>query len=311
MSADLAASSSVTVRAPAKINLHLGVGPVRGDGFHPLATVYQAVGLYDDVTVSDAATWSVHVVGDDHIDLGAVPEGEDNIAVRAGHALAAHHGIDRAAHIEIHKGIPVAGGMAGGSADAAATLVGLDRLWDLRTSDEDLLRIAAGLGSDVPFALLGGTALGTGRGELVQPVPDATVLWWVVVPHEIGLPTPSVYRHFDVLAKRGEIEPLDPDVPERLLAALAAGEYDEVAGLLDNDLARPAYSLRPDLLALRERLEEAGADAVLLSGSGPTQVMLFDSAELARGAAKQLTDLGIAHFVAPAPVAGCHVVAYA
>lgn len=314
-SGDPAASgTSVTVRAPAKVNLHLGVGPVRADGFHPLATVYQAVGLYDDVTVSAAAGWSVHVTGDDHIDLGALPVGDDNdenIAIRAGRALAAHHGLDRAAHIEIHKGIPVAGGMAGGSADAAATLVALDRLWDARTTDEDLLAIAAGLGSDVPFALLGGTALGTGRGELVEPVPDATELWWVVVPHEIGLPTPSVYRHFDILVGRGDISPAEPAAPAKLLAALAAGEYDEVAGLLENDLARAAYALRPDLLELRERLEEAGADAVLLSGSGPTQLMLFDSAELARGAAKQLTDLGIAHFVVPAPVAGCHVVAYA
>lgn len=304
-------SRSVTVRAPAKINLHLGVGPVREDGFHPLATVYQAVGLYDDVTATEAGAWSVHVIGDDHIDLGAVPGGDENIAIRAGRALTAHHGVVRAAHLEIHKGIPVAGGMAGGSADAAATLVALDRLWDLDTTDDDLLAIAATLGSDVPFALLGGTALGTGRGERVAPVPDATALWWVVVPHEIGLPTPSVYHHFDLLASRGELEPVDPAVPDGLLAALAAGAYDEVAGLLENDLGRPAYSLRPDLLELRERLEEAGADAVLLSGSGPTQLMLFDSAELARGAAKQLSDLDIAHFIAPAPVAGCHVVSYA
>lgn len=302
---------SVTVRAPAKINLHLGVGPVREDGFHPLATVYQAVGLYDDVTASAADGWSVRVVGDDHIDLASVPGDESNIAIRAGLALAVHHGIERAAHLEIHKGIPVAGGMAGGSADAAATLVALDRLWDLGTSDDDLLDIAATLGSDVPFALVGGTALGTGRGERVEPVADGTELWWVVVPHEIGLPTPSVYHHFDLLAGRGELEPREPTVPTALLAALATGEYDAVVGLLANDLARAAYALRPDLLELRERLEEAGADAVLLSGSGPTQLMLFESAELARDAAKRLSDLDVAHFVAPAPVAGCHVVSYA
>lgn len=302
---------SVTVRAPAKINLHLGVGPRRDDGFHALATVYQAVGLYDDVTVTDADAWSVHTVTDDHIDGAGVPGGEDNIALRAGRALAAHHGLELAAHVEIHKGIPVAGGMAGGSADAAATLVALDRLWKLETSDQDLLALAAELGSDVPFALLGGTALGTGRGEWVEPVRDATELWWVVVPHEIGLPTPAVYHHFDVLAERGEVTPVEPVAPADLLAALAAGEYDAVAGLLGNDLARAAYALRPDLLELRERLEKAGPDAVLLSGSGPTQLMLFGSADAARAAAAKLTDEEIAHFVAPAPVAGCHVVAYA
>lgn len=299
---------SVTVRAAAKVNLHLGVGPVREDGFHPLATVYQAVGLYDDVTVREADSWAVHTVADAGIDLGAVPDDESNIALRAGRALAAHHRHPGAAHVEIHKGIPVAGGMAGGSADAAATLVALDRLWDLGTSDEDLLALAAGLGSDVPFALLGGTALGTGRGEVVTPVPDASELWWIVVPHEIGLSTPGVYRHFDVLAARGRLAPADPVVPEDLLAALAAGDALGVADALGNDLAAAAYDLRPDLLALRERLEDIGAEAVLLSGSGPTQLMLYADVDAARAAAADLTTAGITHWLAPAPVAGCHVV---
>jgi 4-diphosphocytidyl-2-C-methyl-D-erythritol kinase len=297
---------SVTVRAAAKVNLHLGVGPVREDGFHPLATVYQAIGLYDDVTVTDAEDWSVHTVADAGIDLASVPDDETNIALRAGRALVAHHGLDRAAHVEVHKGIPVAGGMAGGSADAAATLVALDRLWDLQTSDEDLLALAADLGSDVPFALVGGTAIGSGRGELVTPVPDTTELWWVVVPHEIGLPTPGVYRHFDALASRGDLTPADPEIPEELLEALAAGESP--ADELGNDLAEPAYDLRPDLVELRGRLEELGADAVLLSGSGPTQLLLFDDVDRARSAAGALSDEGILHWLAPAPVAGCHVV---
>ncbi|UMG93640.1 hypothetical protein [Nocardioides sp. TF02-7] len=159
------APRTVTVRAPAKVNVYLGVGRLRPDGFHPLETVYQAVSLYDDVTVEDAAAWSVRTVGEPHVDLAAVPDDDTNIAVRAGRALAAHHGVDRAAAITVHKGIPVAGGMAGGSADAAATLLALDRLWQLDTTDDELLGIAADLGSDVPFALLGGTAAGTGRGR--------------------------------------------------------------------------------------------------------------------------------------------------
>lgn len=301
-------SSAVTVRAAAKINLHLGVGPARADGFHPLETVYQAIGLYDDVTVTDAPDWSVHTAADAGIDLAAVPDGDANIAIRAGRALAAHHALAVTAHIEIHKGIPVAGGMAGGSADAAATLVALDRLWGLETPDDDLLAIAAGLGSDVPFALIGGTAIGSGRGELVTPVADATELWWVVVPHPVGLPTPGVYRHFDVLAERGAIAPADPEVPQDLLDALAAGDSGAVGSLLSNDLAVAAYDLRPDLVELRGRLEAIGADAVLLSGSGPTQLMLFDDVDRARGAAAELTGADIAHWLAPAPVAGCHVV---
>ena len=301
-------SSAVTVRAAAKINLYLGVGPVREDGFHPLETVYQAIGLYDDVTVTDGPDWSVHTAADAGIDLAAVPDGDANLAIRAGRALAAHHDLGACAHIEIHKGIPVAGGMAGGSADAAATLVALDRLWGLQTSDEDLLAIAARLGSDVPFALIGATAIGSGRGELVTPVPDATELWWVVVPHPVGLPTPMVYRHFDVLAERGAIVATDPRIPADLLDALAAGESEALGSLLGNDLAAPAYDLRPDLAELRGRLEAVGADAVLLSGSGPTQLMLFGDVDAARAAAADLTEADIAHWLAPAPVAGCHVV---
>ena len=190
---------TVTVRAPAKVNLYLGVGPVREDGYHPLSTVYQAIGLYDDVTVVDASDWSVAVAPTGDIDCSGVPLDESNLAVRAGELLARHHGLDRAAAIEIHKGIPVAGGLAGGSADAAAALVALDRLWALETSDDELLALAGRLGSDVPFALIGGTAYGTGRGEQVEPVTDRGDWWWVVVPDDEGLSTAEVYATFDRL----------------------------------------------------------------------------------------------------------------
>ena len=298
---------TVTVRVPAKINLHLGVGAPRPDGYHPLDTVYQAIGLYDDVTASPAEEWSIHTVADAHVDLTTVPEDADNIAIKAGLALAAHHGVERAAHLEVHKGIPVAGGLAGGSADAAAALVALDRLWKLDTPDEELLAIAATLGSDVPFALLGGTAHGTGRGERVAPVEDHADLWWVVVPHEIGLSTPAVYRHFDTLGG----ERPDPETPHDLLAALAAGDVAAVAGVLGNDLQPAAYSLRPDLAERHELLVGLGALAVLLSGSGPTQLLLHDSADAARASAGRLGELGIGHVLAPAPVAGATVISYA
>ncbi|HWJ67771.1 MAG TPA: 4-(cytidine 5'-diphospho)-2-C-methyl-D-erythritol kinase [Nocardioides sp.] len=294
----------VTVRAPAKINLHLGVGRPRPDGMHPLATVYQAVGLYDDVTVTDAPAWSVGLTAP----VDGVPLDDDNIAIRAGRALVAHHGLDLAARITIAKGIPVMGGMAGGSADAAATLLALDRLWDLQTSDDDLLRIAAGLGSDVPFALVGGTALGTGRGELVEPLTDRTSVWWVVVLSDEGLSTPAVYRHFDELSPDADEE---PPIPHHLVSALAEGYADEVGALLANDLWPAARDLRPDLVDVEEQLRLLGPDGVLLSGSGPTLLVLHDDVAAARETAAELDARGLRCAVAPGPVAGAHVVTYA
>lgn len=294
----------VTVRAPAKINLHLGVGAPRPDGLHPLATVYQAVGLYDDVTVYDAPAWSVELT--EHVD--GVPLDDTNIAIRAGRALVEHHGVDLAAHISISKGIPVMGGMAGGSADAAATLLALDRLWDLQTPDDDLLRIAGALGSDVPFALLGGTALGTGHGQLVEPVTDRTSVWWVVVLSDEGLSTPAAYRHFDELSPDA---PADPPVPEALLEALAGGDVDEVGDLLANDLWPAARDLRPDLVDVEVQLRSLSPAGVLLSGSGPTLLVLHDDVDDARATAADLTERGFRCTLAPGPVAGAHVVTYA
>lgn len=302
-------TEEVTVRAPAKINLHLGVGAPRGDGFHPLVTVYQAVGLYDDVTARDAPGWALDVGVPDWMDASSVPLAGDNIVDRAADLLAAHHGIERVGEVHIAKAIPVAGGMAGGSADAAAALVALDRLWGVRTPDEDLLALAAQLGSDVPFALLGGTAVGTGRGELLQPVDDGGTWWWVVVPSDTGLPTPEVYRHFD------RMFPGAPDAPvpaDALLGAIASGDAWALADTLHNDLEAPAIDLRPELGRLIERGEEAGALRGMVSGSGPTCVFLCGSGDHARSLAAELARVG--HEVvlaANGPVAGAHLVSYA
>lgn len=301
--------STTTVRAPAKINLHLGVGALGEDGFHPLATLYQAVGLYDDVTVSDQLEWSVHLRGDGRIDLDEVPADDRNIALRAGRALVAHHGLDRAAKVEIRKGIPVAGGMAGGSADAAATLVALDRHWDLQTPDDDLLRIAAGLGSDVPFALLGGTAIGSGHGELVTPVTDHGSWWWVVVENDTGLATPDVYRAFDEL--HADALPPTPQIPPALHDALLTGDVEQLARLLRNDLQEPALRLRPDLAATFDDALAAGAHAALLSGSGPSVLLLCGDRGQAEAVEAELAGRGHRRTsVVPAPVAGAHLVEY-
>jgi 4-diphosphocytidyl-2-C-methyl-D-erythritol kinase len=296
----------VTVRAPAKINLHLGVGPRRDDGFHPLVTVYQAVGLCDDVTVSPSPGWTLGVTVPDWIDPDALPVTGDNIVDRAARLLAERHGVVQHAAVSVAKSIPVAGGMAGGSADAAAALVALDRLWELETPDDELLRLAAELGSDVPFALLGGTALGTGRGELVEPVPDPATWWWVVVPSAEGLSTPAVYARFD------ELTP-DPDEllgADALLLALATGDPAVLAGALHNDLEAAALDLRPDLGELLERGERLGALRGIVSGSGPTCVFLTTDADHAREVAGGLVEVHEVVLVSNGPVAGAHVVTY-
>lgn len=298
---------SITVRAAAKINLQLGVGPIRPDGFHPLATIYQAIGLYDDVTVESADDWSLTVSADHTLDVSGVPTDASNIAWKAALALATHHGVDRAARILIDKTIPVAGGLAGGSANAAATLVAIDRLWNLNTSDEDLLRIAATLGSDVPFALIGGTAIGTGRGEVVEPVVDSGSWWWVVAESEVGLSTPRVYAEFDTLISDAVDPVIDPD----LLAALGSGDIEALASCLSNDLQTPALHLRPDLREVLDVGDGHGAMRSLISGSGPTCLFLCADHASALSVREGLRAEGIERVqVAPGPVAGAHVVDY-
>ncbi len=301
-------SRAVTVRAPAKVNLVLVVGRPREDGYHPLNTVYQAISLYDDVRVHDADEWSVSVEPLGDVDCSGVPLDDSNIALRAGRLLAEHHGVDRAARVEIHKGIPVAGGLAGGSADAAATLVALDRLWDLRTPDDDLLTLAGQLGSDVPFALIGGTAHGTGHGELVEPVEDRGSYWWVVVTDDEGLSTPAVYREYDRL---------NPDLPvghhvqdpADVVAAARADDPDQLAAGMRNDLQEAALSLRPELLERLELVKDHRQNTVMLSGSGPTIVGIAKTQEAAHETRHALLEAGVTSvLVATGPVAGAHVV---
>lgn len=295
---------AVTVRASAKINLHLGVGAARADGFHPLDTVYQAIGLHDDLTVVAGTSGRIEVEVASYIDDAGVPRGGGNIIDAASLALARHHMRPVLADYTLRKTIPVAGGMAGGSADAAAALVALDRLHDLNTSDADLLALAAELGSDVPFALIGGSAHGTGRGELVRPLVDRGTWWWVVVPNREGLSTPAVYRHFDVL--HPDASPTPPSaVP--VIEALASGSPLKLGRALRNDLQEPALDLRPELGALLSRGEMAGALRGLVSGSGPSCIFLCDSAEAARAVADDLRAHHDVVLIATGAVAGAHV----
>jgi len=282
--------TTLTVRAPAKINLVLGVGSQRPDGFHTLVTVYQAVSLYDDltVTVSDDVTVATEVAP--YIEASHLPAAGHNIVDRAAAALAAHHGRPVTARVCVDKSIPIAGGLAGGSADGAAALLALDRLHDLGTTDDDLLALAAGLGSDVPFALIGGSALGEGHGEIVTAVEDRGTWWWVVVPSETGLSTPAVYRHHDELRPDA---PAVPGPPDEVLAALAGGDVRRLAGALHNDLEQAAYDLRPELAQLIVEGVDAGALRGLVSGSGPTCVFLARDAAHAETVAAGLNASGV------------------
>lgn len=298
---------SVTVASPAKINLQLGVGGVRADGFHTLATVYQAIGLYDDVTVTRAGATTLTVAGE--VDVAEVPTGRGNLALRAAELLAEHAGLDAAdatVRVDIRKRIPVAGGMAGGSTDAAAALLACDELWGLRTPPEELLALAARLGSDVPFCLVGGTALGTGRGEVVERVADHGSYWWVVALSDRGLSTPAVFAEFD-RRHAGRTVP-EPEVSGELLAALTGGDVDAVAAALSNDLEPPALTLRPDLERLLDLGGRPPALARLLSGSGPTCLFLAADEADALKVRDVLRDAGVTALVAPGPAPGAHVV---
>ncbi|AHH94155.1 4-(cytidine 5'-diphospho)-2-C-methyl-D-erythritol kinase [Kutzneria viridogrisea] len=298
----------VTVRVPAKVNLHLACGDLREDGYHDLTTLFQALSLTDEVTVAVAEEPGVEVHGEG---AAQVPAGPENLAWKAVRALAAHVGRDPDApgvRVTINKGIPVAGGMAGGSADAAATLVGLAALWRLEIGRDELSTIAAELGSDVPFVLQGGTALGTGRGEQLVPVLARHTYHWVIALDREGLSTPTVFRELDRL--RAEGNPPRIGAVEPVLEALASGDPRQLALLLGNDLQAAAVSLRPGLRRTLRAGVNAGALAGIVSGSGPTCAFLCTDADSAVRVAAELSGAGVCRTVrvAQGPVAGARVV---
>ncbi|WFB07729.1 4-(cytidine 5'-diphospho)-2-C-methyl-D-erythritol kinase [Streptomyces sp. LX-29] len=302
----MSASDSVTVRVPAKVNVQLAVGGPRPDGFHDLANVFLAVGLYDEVTVTPADELRITVSGPD---AHQVPTDRTNLAARAALALAERHGREARVHLHIAKDIPVAGGMAGGSADGAAALVGCDALWGTGASREELLEICAELGSDVPFSLIGGAALGRGRGELLTPLEVGGAFHWVFAVADGGLSTPAVYRECDRL--RGDAPVPDPEPSPALLEALRTGDAAALAAAVDNDLQAAAVSLRPSLAETLRAGTEAGALASLVSGSGPTCAFLVKDGQDAEAVAAALLASGScrAARVATGPAEGARLVA--
>jgi 4-diphosphocytidyl-2-C-methyl-D-erythritol kinase len=305
----LAIVISVTVRVPAKLNLQLAVGPPSGDGYHDLVTVFHAVSLFDEVTVVSAGQDGIVVTGEG---ADRVPADGDNLALRAVAALrAAMTGAaaDRAGvHVTIAKRIPVAAGLAGGSADAAAALVACNELWRAGLSQAQLVEVAARVGSDVAFALLGGTAVGRGRGERLTPaLAPATPYHWVLAFADGQLSTPEVYATLDRLRAA---EAAEPDLDAALMSALRSGDARLLGRALSNDLQQAAVTLFP---ALRKTLAaglELGALGALVAGSGPTCVFLAASANRALDLAVSLSSAGVCRSVArvTGPVPGAAIV---
>jgi len=298
---------SITVRTPAKVNLQLSVGPLRDDGYHDLVTVFHAVSLQDTITASSTDEGSgieLTMVGEG---AEGLPVDEANLAYRAAELLARDAGIDPDVALDIDKAIPIAGGMAGGSADAAGTLVACDALWRTGYSRDRLAQLAAQLGSDVPFALYGGNAIGRGRGEEITPILGRGRFHWVFALADGGLSTPEVYGKCDEL--RGDHAAPEPAVTSELLQALRSGDAQALAGAMHNDLQAAALALRPQLRSLLDSGLEFGALAAIVSGSGPTCAFLVRDDEHALDVAVALTATGSCRTVkrATGPANGAQV----
>lgn len=298
-------TGSVTVRVPGKVNLFLGVGDRRPDGYHELTTIFHAVSLTDEVTVREADLLALQVFGEG---AAEIPTDERNLAWQAAELMAEHVGRAPDVEITIDKSIPLAGGMAGGSADAAAVLVAMNELWELGVPRRDLHAMAAQLGSDVPFALHGGTALGTGRGEELTSVLARSTFHWVLAFGAGGLSSGAVYAEIDRLREVGSPSRLADAEP--LLTALSSGDPALLAPLLGNDLQPAALSLEPELRRTLRAGTEAGALAGIVSGSGPTCAFLCSSADAAVAVGSELAGAGVCRKVrvASGPVHGARVV---
>ena len=301
---------SVHVRAPGKINVFMRVGAVIEDGYHDVATAYQAVSLYEDVRAFPADEFSLTFGGS--IDTSALPLDDANLAIKAARLLAKRTGYTGGVRLEVDKHVPVAGGMGGGSADAAATLVACDALWGTDVGREELLALAARLGADVPFALVGGTAIGTGRGDRLSPALATGQFHWVLALPEGELSTPRVYSELDRHRERHvrDIAPAQstPTVDSAVLQALRAGDAAMLAEALTNDLQAPAIHLVPGIADIIELGEMNGALAGIVSGSGPTVAFLTSDLDSALDLQIALSASRVRAVRATGPVHGARII---
>ena len=296
------------MRVPAKINLQLSVGPREKDGYHNLVSVFQAISIFDDVTVKRADVGNGITIAISGEQTHGVPADSSNLAVKAVQLVAKRFDISSDLHIEIKKSIPVAGGMAGGSADAAATLVALDALFHLELSREELHKLGSELGSDVPFMISGGTAVGQGRGDQLTAALSRGTYHWVLALSSVGLSTPAVYAECDRM--RAELEIAPPQVSDALMQSLLAADAEAVGRALSNDLQSAACSLRPALSLVLEVGRDYGALGAIVSGSGPTVAFLVADEDAGLDLAVALTASGVVGSVARAlgPVSGAKVI---
>ena len=299
-------ADKTTVRVPGKINLQLSVGPLAKDGYHELATVFQSVSLYDEVTLK--------LIDSDEIIVNAegktgVPEGKDNLAYQAVDLMRKKFEVKDGIEIKIKKEIPIAGGMAGGSANAGAAIVGFDSLFSLGLSRNEMELIGSELGADVPFTISGGTAIGTGRGDRITPVLSRGNYFWVLALSSSGLSTPAVYNECDRL--REGLDIAAPHVSDELVQALSRGDATALGKVLVNDLQPAACSLKPALRLILDVGLDYGALGGIVSGSGPTVAFLAESEDHALDLVVALTSSGVVGNVlrAQGPVPGARVIA--
>ncbi|GAB2511485.1 4-(cytidine 5'-diphospho)-2-C-methyl-D-erythritol kinase [Paramicrobacterium agarici] len=299
----------VHVRAPGKINVYMNVGRRTDDGYHDVATAYQAVSLFEDVRAFPSDTFSVAFSGP--INTRGLPTDRSNLAIKAARMLAKKTGFAGGVHLQIEKHVPIAGGMGGGSADAAAALLACDALWQTDVGRDDLLKLAARLGADVPFSLVGGTAIGTGRGDRLSPALAKGTFHWVLALADEGMSTPEVYGELDSHREKhaADIAPIDdaPAVDTGVLQAIRAGDAHLLADVLHNDLQVAALHLRPELTRTLEVGDDSGALAGIVSGSGPTIALLAASAEAAIDVQVSLAASGVTAKHVTGPVAGARV----
>ena len=298
---------SVTVRVPGKVNVYLGVGPREFSGFHNLATVFQSVNIYDEITVEDSDEFEIVAQGNF---AQRIPTDQSNLVWSAAKLVAAACGREPKVKITINKSIPIAAGMAGGSADAAATLLACDALWHAEIPRDQLDAMASELGSDVPFMLHGGCAIGTSRGDVLAPVMTRGIFHWVFGTFNDGLSTATVYERTDKL--RGPDFDVMPNVPVEVLIAITQGDATTLGTLLRNDLQTAAITMKPALASALEFGLDHGALGAIVSGSGPTCAFLVKDEKAAIELVVALSSSGLVDQAVRAhgPVHGARALAH-
>jgi 4-diphosphocytidyl-2-C-methyl-D-erythritol kinase len=293
---------------PAKVNLQLSVGPLGNDGFHEVTTVFQAISLFDDVTVATAPEGDGIKISITGQTSSGVPADSSNLAVKAAELMIKNYDLPADLVIKLKKEIPVAGGMAGGSADAAGVIVGLDSLFELGLSRDEMEIVGSKIGSDVPFSICGGVAIGTGRGDQITPALSKGSYNWVLALSGQGLSTPSVYQECDRLREGLSISA--PLVSEPLMQALRAGDAKALGKALTNELQPAACSLRPALRLVLDVGIDYGALGGIVSGSGPTVAFLVSDDEHAMDLTVALSASGVVSSVvrATGPAHGARII---